>query len=73
MASESLARQTPSFYLKASGADLTDVKELLGHSTITITITSNIHTSVIVELQVERYKAEAAAALVPRRRRIQAA
>ncbi|MFV2019388.1 site-specific integrase [Micromonospora sp. LOL_023] len=64
-------RHCAATYLKASGADLTDVKELLGHSTITIT--SNIYTSVIVELQVERDKAEAAAALVPRRRRTQAA
>ncbi|MEU5554252.1 tyrosine-type recombinase/integrase [Micromonospora sp. NPDC047793] len=60
-------RHCAATYLKASGADLTDVKELLGHSTITIT--SNTYTSVIVELQVERDKAEAAAALVPRRRR----
>ncbi|WP_019901928.1 tyrosine-type recombinase/integrase [Salinispora arenicola] len=60
-------RHCAATYLKASGADLTDVKELLGHSTITIT--SNTYTSVIVELQVERDKAEAAAALVPRRPR----
>ncbi|MFY1658794.1 site-specific integrase [Micromonospora sp. WMMD1274] len=64
-------RHCAATYLKASGADLTDVKELLGHSTITIT--SNTYTSVIVELEVERDKAEAAAALVPRRLRPRAA
>ncbi|GIM90163.1 site-specific integrase [Paractinoplanes toevensis] len=64
-------RHCAATFLKASGADLTDVKELLGHSTITIT--SNTYTSVIVELESEREKAEAAAALVPRRRRPRAA
>ncbi|MET7951053.1 tyrosine-type recombinase/integrase [Micromonospora sp. NPDC005324] len=64
-------RHCAATYLKASGADLTDVKELLGHSTITIT--SDTYTSVIVELEVERDKAEAAAALVPRRPRPRAA
>ncbi|GAA2617194.1 site-specific integrase [Paractinoplanes durhamensis] len=59
-------RHCAATFLKASGADLTDVKELLGHSTITVT--SNTYTSVIVELKSEREKAEAAAALIPRRR-----
>ena len=64
-------RHCAAAYLKASGADLKDVQELLGHSTHTIT--ANTYTSVIVELKAERDKAEAAAALVPRRPRPQAA
>jgi integrase len=59
-------RHCAATFLKAAGADLKDVQELLGHSSITIT--SDTYTSVIAELEVERAKAEAAAALVPRRR-----
>ena len=58
-------RHCAASFLKASGADLYDVKELLGHSTITIT--SDTYTSVIQELATERAKAEAATALIPRR------
>ncbi len=60
-------RHCAATFLKAAGADLKDVQETLGHSSITIT--SNTYTSIIAELDVERAKAEAAAALVPRRRR----
>lgn len=59
-------RHCAATFLKAAGADLKDVQELLGHSSITIT--GDTYTSVIAELEVERAKAEAAAALVPRRR-----
>ncbi|MFC0532105.1 tyrosine-type recombinase/integrase [Phytohabitans kaempferiae] len=58
-------RHCAATYLKAAGADLKDVQETLGHSSITIT--SDTYTSVIAELDIERAKAEAAAALVPRR------
>ncbi|GAA1596485.1 site-specific integrase [Actinoplanes couchii] len=57
-------RHCAATFLKASGSDLQDIKEMLGHSTITIT--SDTYTSVIQELETERAKAEAAAALVPR-------
>jgi integrase len=57
-------RHCAATFLKASGSDLNDIKEMLGHSTITIT--SDTYTSVIQELETERAKAEAAAALVPR-------
>jgi integrase len=60
-------RHCAATFLKAAGADLKDVQELLGHSSITLT--SDTYTSVIAELDVERAKAEAAAALVPRRPR----
>jgi len=59
-------RHCAATFLKAAGADLKDIQELLGHSTSTIT--GDIYTSVIAELEVERDKAEAAAALVPRNR-----
>ncbi len=59
-------RHCAATFLKAAGADLKDVQELLGHSSITIT--GDTYTSVIAELTVERAKAEAAAAMVPRRR-----
>ncbi len=59
-------RHCAATYLKAAGADLKDVQELLGHSSITIT--SDTYTTVIAELDVERAKAEAAASIVPRRR-----
>ncbi len=55
-------RHCAATFLKASGSDLNDIKEMLGHSTIT----SDTYTSVIQELETERAKAEAAAALVPR-------
>jgi site-specific recombinase XerD len=54
-------------FLKASGADLQDIKDTLGHSTISIT--SDTYTSVIHELETERAKVEAAAALIPRTKR----
>ncbi|GAA1503558.1 tyrosine-type recombinase/integrase [Dactylosporangium maewongense] len=57
-------RHCAATYLKATGADLNDIKETLGHSSITIT--SDTYTSVIQELETERAKADAAAALVPR-------
>jgi integrase len=60
-------RHCAATYLKAAGADLKDVQDLLRHSSITIT--GDTYMSVIAELDVERAKAEAAAALVPRRRR----
>jgi integrase len=54
-------------YLKAAGADLKDIQETLGHSSITIT--SDTYTAVILELNAERAKADAAAALIPRAHR----
>ncbi|MFF5230968.1 tyrosine-type recombinase/integrase [Dactylosporangium sp. NPDC000521] len=57
-------RHRAATYLKATGADLNDINETLGHSSITIT--SDTYTSVIQELETERAKADAAAALVPR-------
>jgi integrase len=55
-------RHCAATYLKAAGADLTTVKETLGHSSITIT--ADTYTSVITEL--ERATAEAASQLIPR-------
>ncbi|MFG2041681.1 hypothetical protein [Dactylosporangium sp. NPDC048998] len=52
--------------LKAAGADMKDIQETLGHSSITIT--ADTYTS-IHELELERAKADAAAALVPRHRK----
>lgn len=60
-------RHCAATFLKAAGADPKDVQELLGHSSITIT--GDTYTTVIAEPDVERAKAEAAAQLVPRRRR----
>lgn len=60
-------RHCAATFLKASGSDLNDIKETLGHSTIAIT--ADIYTSVIHELESERAKANAASALVPRTRR----
>ncbi|MDG4795076.1 site-specific integrase [Micromonospora sp. WMMD1082] len=59
-------RHCAATYLKAAGADLKDIQELLGHSSAAMT---DVYTSVIVELDVERAKAEAAAKLLPRHRR----
>ncbi|MFE9874400.1 tyrosine-type recombinase/integrase [Micromonospora sp. NPDC005686] len=58
-------RHCAATYLKAAGADLKDIQELLGHSSAAMT---DVYTSVIAELDVERAKAEAAAELLPRRR-----
>ncbi|MFG1776837.1 tyrosine-type recombinase/integrase [Micromonospora sp. NPDC049048] len=63
-------RHCAATYLKAAGADLKDIQELLGHSSIAMT---DVYTSVIAELDVERAKAEAAAKLLPRRSRRPAA
>ncbi|MFG2045327.1 tyrosine-type recombinase/integrase [Dactylosporangium sp. NPDC048998] len=60
-------RHCAATYLKAAGADMKDIQETLGHSSITIT--ADTYTSVIHELEIERTKADAAAALVPRRRK----
>ena len=60
-------RHCAATYLKAAGADMKDIQATLGHSSITIT--ADTYTSVIHELEVERGKADAAAALVPRVRR----
>ena len=57
-------RHCAATYLKATGADMNDIKETLGHSSITIT--ADTYTSVIHELETERAKADAAAALIPR-------
>jgi integrase len=51
-------------YLKAAGGDLKDIQQLLGLSSLTIT--SDTYTSVIIELDSERAKAQAAANLIPR-------
>jgi integrase len=58
-------RHCAATYLKASGSDMKDIQETLGHSSITIT--GDTYTSVIHELETERAKADAAAALVPRK------
>ncbi|GAA5200772.1 tyrosine-type recombinase/integrase [Rugosimonospora acidiphila] len=60
-------RHCAASYLKAAGADMKDIQETLGHSSISIT--ADTYTSVIQELETERAKAEAAAALIPRTRR----
>ena len=59
-------RHCAATFLKASGADMKDIQELLGHSSIAIS--ADTYTSVVHELETERAKAEAAAAVVPRRR-----
>jgi integrase len=59
-------RHCAATFAKASGADMKDIQELLGHSSITIS--SDTYTSVVHELETERAKAEAAAAIVPRNR-----
>jgi Phage integrase family len=57
-------RHCAATFLKAAGADMKDIQETLGHSSITIT--GDTYTSVVHELDTERAKADAAAALVPR-------
>ncbi|MGH3659619.1 MAG: tyrosine-type recombinase/integrase, partial [Micromonosporaceae bacterium] len=56
-------------FTKAAGGDITEIKELLGHSTITIT--ADIYTSLLQDLQ--RVTAENTAKLIPRKRRNTAA
>ena len=57
-------RHCAATFLKASGADLKDIQETLGHSSITIT--GDTYTSALHELDAEQGKADAAAAIVPR-------
>jgi site-specific recombinase XerD len=57
-------RHCAATYLKAAGADLKDIQATLGHASIAIT--ADTYTSVIHELDSERAKANAAAALIPR-------
>ncbi|MEV8504543.1 site-specific integrase [Actinoplanes sp. NPDC051475] len=57
-------RHCAATYLKASGADIKDIQETLGHSTHNLT--ADTYTSVLHELETEREKANAAVALVPR-------
>ena len=49
---------------QAAGADIKDIQETLGHSSSTIT--SDTYTSVILELETESAKADAAVNLIPR-------
>lgn len=58
-------RHSAATFTKAAGGDLTEIKELLGHSTIAIT--ADIYTSLLRD--VERQTAENAAKLIPRQRR----
>jgi len=60
-------RHCAATYLKAAGADVKDIQETLGHSSIAIT--ADTYTSVIHELEAERAKADAACALIPRAHR----
>jgi integrase len=60
-------RHCAATYLKAAGADMKDIQETLGHSSMAIT--ADTYTSVIHELETERAKADAAAALIPRAQR----
>ncbi|MBQ1022820.1 tyrosine-type recombinase/integrase [Micromonospora sp. C95] len=55
-------RHCAATYLRHGGADMKEVQETLGHSTISLT--SDTYTSVIIEL--ERGTADAAADLIPR-------
>jgi len=55
-------RHCAATYLRHGGADMKEVQEILGHSTIALT--SDTYTSVILELQ--RENADAAADLIPR-------
>jgi integrase len=60
-------RHCAATFAKASGADMKDIQELLGHSSNAIS--SDTYTSVFHELETERATAKAAAALVPRSRK----
>jgi integrase len=53
-------RHCAATYLKAAGADMKDIQETLGHSSMAIT--ADTYTSVIHELETERAKADAAVA-----------
>jgi integrase len=55
-------RHAAATYLRAAGADMKEVQTTLGHATMAMT--SDIYTSVILEL--ERANADAAADLIPR-------
>ena len=55
-------RHCAATYLRHGGADMKEVQETLGHSTIALT--SDTYTSVILELQ--RENADAVADLIPR-------
>src|SRR3954462_10421695 len=56
-------RHCAATYLRHGGADLKEIQEVLGHSTIGLT--SDTYTSVILELR--RPNADAAANLIPRK------
>jgi site-specific recombinase XerD len=56
-------RHCAATYLRHGGADMKEIQEVLGHSTIGLT--SDTYTSVILELR--RPNADAAANLIPRR------
>jgi integrase len=62
-------RHCSASYLRHAGADLKEVQETLGHSTLALT--ANTYTSVIPDLQ--RDNADAAADLIPRDKRDEAA
>jgi len=59
-------RHCAATYLKAAGADMNDIQETLGHSSIAIT--GDTYTSVIHDSRPNAPKADAASALVPRTR-----
>lgn len=60
-------RHCTASFLKAAGADMKDIQETLGHSSLFIT--ADTYTTVFADLDVERAKAEAAVSLIPRRNR----
>ncbi|MEV4539816.1 tyrosine-type recombinase/integrase [Asanoa sp. NPDC049518] len=57
-------RHCAATYAKASGLDMKDIQELLGHATVSLT--SDTYTSVVHELETERAKADIAESIVPR-------
>ena len=57
-------RHCAATYAKASGLDMKDIQDLLGHSSISLT--ADTYTSVVHELETERDKADTAEALIPR-------